>query len=70
MAKELSRTKDTAHGAVIVQVEDKNGVVTPHTIYVLGLAGKTVDQAIADLLTATDAATDALDAAFASAGLG
>lgn len=69
MAKELSRTKDVAHGAVIVRVQDNNGNVAPHTIYVLGLNGQTVDEAVQEILTATDAATAALNAAFQQAGL-
>lgn len=69
MATEISRTKDAAHGAVIVQVQDKNGTITPHTIYVLGLNGQTVDQAVAQILSQVDAQIDAINAAFAQAGL-
>lgn len=70
MATELSRTKDLAHGAVYVVVKDNNGNQATHTIYVLGLNGQTIDQAVAAILASTDAATSAINAAFAAAGLG
>lgn len=63
----LDKTFDTQHGAVIVRVQDALGNVGVHTIYVLGLVG-TVDDAIAAILTATDQATQAIQAAFTAAG--
>jgi hypothetical protein len=64
MATLLDKTFDTEHGAVIVRVQDALGNVGVHTIYVLGLAGGTVDDAIAS----SDQAAAAIQAAFMAAG--
>lgn len=66
MAKEVSRTFDTLHGAVFVQVLDNLGNTSVHSVYVMNTPN--VDDAIAAILTATDAATDAIAAKFAAAG--
>lgn len=66
MAKELSRTFDTAHAAVFVNVLDNLGNTSVHTVYVVTTPD--VEAAIAAILAATDAATDVIAAAFAAAG--
>ena len=69
MATETSRTFDFAHGAVIVQVSDSLGRPSSHTIYVTGPAGvANIDAAVADILTKTEAAATAMQAAFVAAG--
>jgi hypothetical protein len=68
MATLLDKTFDTEHGAVIVRVQDALGNVGVHTIYVLGLAGGTVDDAIAAILASSDQAAAAIQAAFMAAG--
>lgn len=69
MAIELSRSFDVAHGSVRVMVQDNLGTVSDHTIYVLGANGvRDVPAAVAQILSDTDAACAALQAAFATAG--
>jgi hypothetical protein len=69
MATVLSKTFDTTLGAVIVNVKDNLGNTGVHTIYVSGPSGVTdVNAAIAQLLTSTDAATNAIIASFQAAG--
>lgn len=66
MAKEISRTFDTMHAAVFVNVLDNLGNTSVHTVYVLSTPD--VEAAISAILTATDTATNAIAAAFAAAG--
>ena len=69
MAKELSRTFDLPHAAVIVKVQDNLGNLSSHTIYVTGTNGvSNVDAAVASILAATDTAAAAMSAAFTAAG--
>lgn len=68
MATLLDKTFDVEHGAVIVRVQDGLGNVGVHTIYVLGLGAQTVDDAIAQIMTDTDANTARIQAAFQAAG--
>lgn len=69
MATVTSKVADRAHGAVFVVANDKNGIPRNHTIYVCGLNGQTVDDAITAFCTAIDAEADAINAAFSQAGL-
>ena len=66
MAKEISRTFDTTLGAVIVNVQDSFGNISPHTVYVLNTPD--VEAAIAAVLVACDVASAALMAKFTAAG--
>lgn len=66
MATEISRTFDLAHGAVIVNIQDKFGNVSPHTLYVATVPD--VNTAVAQLLTDTDTQATALRAAMIAAG--
>lgn len=69
MATVTSKIADRQSGAVFLEVADKNGIASKHTIYVVGLNGRTIDQTIADILANADAAADAINAAFAQAGV-
>jgi hypothetical protein len=66
MATELSRTFDLAHGAVVVNIQDKFGNVSPHTLYVSSVPN--VDAAVAQLLIDTDTQAAALRTAMIAAG--
>lgn len=66
MATELSRTFDIPHGAVVVNIQDKFGNVSPHTLYVSGVPD--VNAAVAQLLADTDTQAEALRAAMIAAG--
>ena len=67
-ASEVSRTFNLQNGSVVVQVLDDLGQTAPHTIYVLGLNGQTIDQAVAAILAATDVSTTAIETAMRAAG--
>lgn len=66
MAIEISRTFDLAHGAVVVNIRDKFGNVSPHTLYVAGVPN--VDSAVAQLLIDTDTQAAAIRTAMIAAG--
>jgi hypothetical protein len=66
MASEVSRTFDIPHGAVVVQIADSFGNLSPHTLYLSGVPD--VDAAVAQLLTDTEAAAQQLRARLVAAG--
>ena len=66
MAKELSRTFDMPNGAIHLQIQDKNGVIGLHTLYVMGVPD--IPAAVASLLTMVDVDADALAAKMTQAG--
>jgi hypothetical protein len=66
MSKELSRTFDLQHGAVMVNVQDSFGNVSAHTLYLNGVPD--VNAAIAQILTDTDAAATLLRNRMIAAG--
>jgi hypothetical protein len=69
MATELSRTFDLPHGRIVVMVEDALSNISSHSIYVSGPQGvSNVEAAIAQILTDTDIACAAIEAAFTAAG--
>lgn len=78
MAKEIQRKFLDGHGAVVVYIEDDNGIVAPHTIYLFKTepcphcgdkpvdaesTGVDVDAVVAQIISDTDAYTAKLTAA-------
>lgn len=66
MAKELSRTFDIPNGAIHLMIEDINGTIGAHTIYVLHVPN--IPEAVAALMASIDATAEAVAAKMQQAG--